>query len=523
MSSPNRNWRWSYAPNGVSTSFAFDNLVLDASDLAVTWYSSTGAELSLPSWSVTGIGNPLGGTVVFSSAPATVANSLIVIQRTTSKLQQGEFADFVSPRAATQEKRADQPMLTAQEAYGLLMRAILLHPLDNEGPFYVPPAALRAGKAVLFGPLPDALPVVGNALDPGNMVVSAFVEQMLDDADAPAVLGTLGFSTFMKGLRATDDADALLEALGFTTYFRSTLLALTDAASWRAALTEVSQTLPLIDNAACQVKQQAGTTNLTTSPQHAKVDRFSAWASGGSVSAGTIGQNTAATIGRAGYSLQLAGVTLTGSGKVSVRHRMEAAQARHLRNTNVSFGVAVLHDCTGPINYVVTFRKPTVEDDFTSTTFIANSAGQSVATGAGDRVTFDNQAIGDVSKGLEIEITAECGAVTTRNFEFTEFTIASAASVPPFVPLRGFADMLAACQRFWEAGHSSYDEAYVDGSWSVEMVTQFKATKRAVPTCTVSAGAMDVAYTDCMLSIIAVASAPFHVPFTWTADARFAP
>lgn len=523
MSSPNRNCRWSYAPNGVSTSFAFDNLVLDAADLSVTWYSSTGAELSLPSYTVTGIGNANGGNVVFSSAPATVADSRIVIQRTTSKLQQGEFADFVSPKAATQEKRADQPMLNAQEAYGLLMRSILLHPLDNEGPFYVPPAALRAGKALLFGPLPDALPVVGNALAPGNLVVSAFVQTLLDDADASAVLGTLGFSTFMKGLRTTATADALLQALGFTSYFRATLLSLTSASAWRTALAEAAAPLPLIDNPACQVKQQAGTTNLSTSPQHAKVDRFSAWASGGAVSAGTIGQNTASAIGRTGYSLQLAGVTLTGSGKISVRHRMEAAQARHLRNTNASFAVAVLHDCTGPIDYTVTFRKPTVADDFSSTTFIATSPVQSIAANAGNRVVFANQAMGDISNGLEIQIEAACGAVTGRSFEFTEFAIAASATAPTFAPLRGYAAELAACQRFWEAGNSSYDEAYVTGSWSVEMVSQFKTTKRTVPTCTVSAGTFDVAYTDCFLSIIAVASAPFHVPFTWTADARFAP
>lgn len=525
MSLDTTTFRWTYAPNGISTSFPFDNLVLDAADLAVTWYAADGTELALPSHQVVGVGVPTGGNVVFETAPGSVAGSLLILERRTGALMSGAFGNYRQDAAQVQQERADRLFALIQEARGLLGRALLSSPLDPAFDFRLPPPALRAGKALLFGPLPAAAPVVGNPLDPGDLVVSAFVEQLLDDPDASAVLGTLGFSSFMKGIRATASADALLQALGFTSYFRSTLLSLTDAAAWRAAITTapLAVPVPLFDNAACQVKQQSGTTNLTTSPQHAKVDRFAAWASGGTVGAGTIGQNTASAIGRAGYSLHLAGITLTGSGKLAIRQRIEALQARQVRNGTLSLGIAVWHDCAGPVNFTIRLSKATAADNFASVTFIAASTAQSVPANTPGRIVFENVALGDVSNGLEVQIEADCGAITTKNFEFTEFVAALAETAPAFVPLRSYADELTACQRFWEAGNWSYNEAYVNGSWTLPTQTPFKTVKRDVPICTVSSGSIAYTYVDSIVSTTPINTTSAHFPFTWTADARFAP
>lgn len=376
-------------------------------------------------------------------------------------------------------------------------RGIRFNDTDPPNPLTLPPLAQMLNRYVYIDGSGNAVGVEGEATAP----VSSPWAPVIASASLAAGLGLLGFSSYMQALGATASKAALLTALGI------------DGVPFP------------IDNASCQVKQQSGTTNLSTSPQHAKVDRFAAWASGGAVSAGTIGQNTAATIGRAGYSLQLAGVTLTGAGKLAVRHRMEALQARQLRNRTVSFGVAVLHNCTGAINYTVNLRKPTAADDFTATALIASSSAQSIASGVASRVLFQSQALGDVSNGLEIEIVADCGAVTTKNFEFTEFTLAADCAVTPaFNPLRGFSDELVACQRFWEAGNWSFNEAYVSGSNQLSTQIPFKATKRvAAPTCNLSTGTLGSVYADSFIGIIAVASTNFHQPFTWTADARFAP
>jgi len=47
--------RWSYAPNGVTTSFPYDNLILAASDLAVSWYEANGTPRAVPAYSVSGV------------------------------------------------------------------------------------------------------------------------------------------------------------------------------------------------------------------------------------------------------------------------------------------------------------------------------------------------------------------------------------------------------------------------------------------------------------------------------------
>lgn len=525
MSLDTTTFRWTYEPNGISTSFPFDNLVLDAADLVVTWYAADGEALELPSHHVTGIGVASGGTVVFASPPAAVAGSLLILERRTGTLMGGGFGDYRQDSAKVQQERADRLFALIQEVRGLLGRALLSSPLDPSFDFLLPPPALRAGKALLFGPLPDAAPVVGELADPAGLVVSAFALQLLDDADAPAALGTLGFSSFMKDLRVTSSADALLQALGFTSYFRSTLLALTDANAWRAAITvaPAAVPVPLFDNAACQVKQQAGTTNLTTSPQHAKVDRFSAWANGGTVTAGTIGQNAASAIGRSGHSLHLAGVTLTGSGKLSVRQRIEAAQARQVRNASVSLAVAVWHDCAAPVSYTIRLSKAASADDFSSVTFIAASAAQPVAANTPSRIVFENVALGDCSAGLEVQIEADCGAITIKNLEFTEFVAAIAETAPPFASLRSYAGELAACQRFWEDGNASYNVAQTTVPNTIYVQVPFKATKRAVPSCAVSGGTIGATYVDSFNAYATAASSSLHVNFTWTADARFAP
>ena len=225
--------RWTYTPNGVTTSFAFDNLVQAAGDLQVTWWDASGNALVLPSYAVTGVGSPTGGTVVFATAPAAVAGSLIVLERVSGSVTTGaDQQDFIQEQAASRQFYRDKSLALAQEAARKFTRTFVLSPLDPDGGLVLPPPALRANKALLFGP--DGAPVVGSPLTTGAATISAFVQTLLDDPDAAAFLTTLGFSTFMKAQR-TADAAALLTALGVSSYASATLLALADAAALRTA------------------------------------------------------------------------------------------------------------------------------------------------------------------------------------------------------------------------------------------------------------------------------------------------
>jgi hypothetical protein len=210
-----------------------------------------------------------------------------------------------------------------------------------------------------------------------------------------------------------------------------------------------------IINAGCMVAQRAAPT-LSTAYQYGAVDRFAVKGSGTLVSAGTGSQTTTPNVTANGYALKLAGVTITGTGIVYVRYRMEARDALRFKNLATSFSVKIYQDTGGAINATVFINKATVVDNFTATSAIANSGAISVPNTTATTVKFENinaGNIGDVTNGIEIEIQLACGAVTTKNFEFAEFQFNKGAKALPFQQ-RVIADELSACQRYYE---KSYD------------------------------------------------------------------
>lgn len=196
---------------------------------------------------------------------------------------------------------------------------------------------------------------------------------------------------------------------------------------------------------------QDTTRALSTSPQYGLVDMVSGWASGGAVSAGSITQDTAAPVGRTGYAFRLAGVTLTGAGQLSWRYRMDTANAIEFKNQTAQFQINVQHNVGSAINYVVVVRKPTAADNYTSTTVIGTSAAVSVASGTATKIVpFPNGiALGDVTNGIEIEVQVACGAVTTKDFWFTEWQLEEGANATPF-EYRPFHVEMQGCERVFQ-------------------------------------------------------------------------
>lgn len=229
-----------------------------------------------------------------------------------------------------------------------------------------------------------------------------------------------------------------------------------------------------IINGGCMVAQRVTAPNLSTSYQYGAVDRFAAKATGTAVSAGTIAQTTSPNVTSTGYALKLAGVTLTGTGIVYVRYRMEAKDALKFKNGATSFRVKIYQDTGGAINATVYVRKAAGGvDDFSSVTDIANSGAISVPNAAATEVKFENVNsgnIGDVTNGIEIEIQMACGAITTKNFEFSEFQFNKGAKALPFIP-KNFNEEFRACQRYYEKSYNyatapgtAMTDVYYDGS-----------------------------------------------------------
>lgn len=140
-----------FTPNGVSTSFPFGFFVGHADDLVVTLYGADGATIALPSYNVSGVGSEQGGSVVFATPPVAVANAVGVIERRTVQTSVGaKPKDFIQEAAAERERRQDQGLALAQEAYANQLRSIRQHRRDATGNFELPPTAMRVNRLLGF-------------------------------------------------------------------------------------------------------------------------------------------------------------------------------------------------------------------------------------------------------------------------------------------------------------------------------------------------------------------------------------
>lgn len=249
------------------------------------------------------------------------------------------------------------------------------------------------------------------------------------------------------------------------------------------------RTGPNFANGSAMVGQRADagiTTNLSTSRQIGGCDNIGVWASGGAVSAGTVARIASAISGSTGYASRAAGVTLTGSGKISHSIRMESRDALKYKNKTCSFSVKVDHDAGVNVGYTLVIKKANSADNFGATTTIATSGVSAIPTATGSTVTFNGVAMGDCSNGIEFEVQAACGAVTTKNFNCTEFCIDIAATAQSYVA-PDYADELRRCQRYLPMWVAAAAAGWMPGmNYLTNSVTV--SVKLPVPTCKVVTG-----------------------------------
>jgi hypothetical protein len=177
-------------------------------------------------------------------------------------------------------------------------------------------------------------------------------------------------------------------------------------------------------------------------------DRHEGMATGTAVSAGTWGQSTTCVAGNSGYGFKFAGVTLTGTGILYHRHRIEAKDAARFKNMVASFSVKVYHDVGSNINYTIYVRKANSADNFAAVTAISNSGAISVPTATATTLKYENVSMGDCSNGIEIEIKIECGAITTKNFCQTELQL-ELGSVATAFEFKDITSEVVSCLRFF--------------------------------------------------------------------------
>jgi len=241
----------------------------------------------------------------------------------------------------------------------------------------------------------------------------------------------------------------------------------------------VAQHNAIIDGC-CRVGESPILTLVNNTWGYGKVNLIAGMASGTAVSAGTLTQATAAPVGRTGYAAQFAGVTITGAGVVSSRYRAESLDSLRFKNQSASFSCLVYNDVGANINYTVTVRKATVADNFAATTVIATGVAQAVTTATGTLVKLENIAMGDCSNGIEIEVRADCGAVTAKNFYITELGFYEGV-VAQMYSWRPLTQEQLLCYRHLETVFYLVSAATA-GTGYIQYKANYKAPKRAAPT-----------------------------------------
>lgn len=144
--------RVSYSGNGSTTAFAVSFYFLASSHLKVTRRAANGTETVLvlnTDYTVTGAGNPAGGTVTMTTAPAT--GQTLVIQRNVPLTQEVDYQPNDPFPAESHEQALDKLTMEAQQLNEAIGRSIKLSPTNTmtTTEFSVG-AADRANKVLSF-------------------------------------------------------------------------------------------------------------------------------------------------------------------------------------------------------------------------------------------------------------------------------------------------------------------------------------------------------------------------------------
>jgi hypothetical protein len=334
-------------------------------------------------------------------------------------------------------------------------------------------AAIPALSAPANGDLLPAVDVSDTTDDPTgstkSLLLSVLKTFILNN---PALVGSVSGSGVDTDTTLAANSDTKLAS-------QKAIKAYIDAAITNAAYFSSLLANGII-NGSCVVAQR-GVPNLSSAFQYGKVDRFAAKGAGTLVSAGTIDQSTSSNAGVSGYGLKLSGVTVTGTGEVYARYRMEAKDAAQFKNKTASFSVSVYHDVGSTITYTITVRKANAADDFSSVTSIGNNGGTSVSTITKTTIKYENISLGSCANGIEIEIKVSCGAVTTKSFEFADFQFNAGATANVFQP-RPYGDVLRLCRRYCrKIGDSNSHQIDFNASSQFMFVDHFDLPMRVTP------------------------------------------
>ena len=183
--------RVSYAGNGSTTLFTVPFLFPADADLRVVLRSAANVEtlqVLTTNYTVAGAGNPAGGSITMGAAPAT--GETLVIRRVVALTQGIDYTPNDPFPAETHEAGLDRGMMAAQQLDEALDRALTVPESDTATTIELPIDTARASKFLGFDASGNPIAAAGTSANLGPVL--AFIDTLLDDADAGTARTTLG-------------------------------------------------------------------------------------------------------------------------------------------------------------------------------------------------------------------------------------------------------------------------------------------------------------------------------------------
>ncbi|NQU61006.1 MAG: hypothetical protein HQ512_07735 [Rhodospirillales bacterium] len=231
--------RIQYTGDGSQTTFTYPFPIFADADMRA--YENETLKTLTTDYTISGAGNSAGGSVTFGTAPA---NGIIVtlkrqiaIQRTSDFQESGEF------RSKVINDELDTLTASLQQVNDETTRSLRLLDTDPTTSLTLPDKTSRTSKFLGFDANGDPVAAAGTSANLGP--VSAFMDTLLDDADAPAARTTLGLVIGTSG-SVVPLLDGANTWSGIQTL--SAKLACADQQVERPELKDYAETLNAIDN-----------------------------------------------------------------------------------------------------------------------------------------------------------------------------------------------------------------------------------------------------------------------------------
>jgi hypothetical protein len=193
-------------PDGVTAVVDCPGLmVLKESEVLVRQFDEDGAEVAVPTWSVSGLGEPAGITITAEEPFTEDEDGVIVVERVSEALQETDIEDFLARGGEVEEGGLNRLTLLVQELRRAVSRSVRLHAADDAVLDELPRLSSLIGR--VLGVTADGK-VTGLVEVPiGSVLFSALGEALAQAANQASARSAIGAAS-------VTDLAALEAALG---------------------------------------------------------------------------------------------------------------------------------------------------------------------------------------------------------------------------------------------------------------------------------------------------------------------